>query len=340
MKIQHKILLIVMAFAIVVCWAILAFYLSEDLIPRFSLWASLIIGTAATITSIIALQISILSYKRNEESKMQKQVDEARLFIHDNNDEIDYLPYCVYASCYDRHGHHTRKIYNEFCRLSDEMQKEVLRQANYKMTLIPNTEWIYEKIGLIVKFAKEYGFGDTFLYDSGKHFLNGYKTKEEPYVEEYKEELKDVFGMYSFTTRIFNRKGITIDQYFESYGYRKFRDPKWLDRYGYVPPGDVLIEIKNLRDAERTSSGVVAYWMCHLIEDIYYIIEEYFYGKKPDGLIVNDAQPEYFEDKFYDILNILHSMDDYSRYQLIVKEPYDKIERDKIENPSGLNKTA
>lgn len=332
MKKKQKIEIWVFGILIACCWGVLAFFLSEDLIPRFSLWASLIVGTASTVTSIVALSISVFSLKRHEEEKRQKREDDAKLFIHDNNDEIDFLPYCIYASCYDRHGHHTRKIYNEFCRLSDEMQKEVLKQANYDLPIISETDWIYEKINLIDKFAKEYGFGDTFLYDSGKNFLNGYETKEEPYVEEHKEELRDVFGMYCFTIRLFNRKAITIDQYFESYGYRRFRDPKWLDRYQYVPPGDVLIEVKELRDAEKTSSSVVAFWMCHLIEDIYYVIEEYFYGKKPEGIIVNDAYPEYFEDKFYMILNILYCLDDYSKYQLIVKEPYDKEERDKIEN--------
>ena len=71
--------------------------------------------------------------------------------------------------------------------------------------------------------------------------------------------------------------------------------------------------------------------MCHEIEDLYYIIEEYFYGEAPKGIIQNDAQPEYFEDKFYEILNLLYCMDDYSKYKLIIKEPYDKEEREKVE---------
>ena len=261
---KQKAVIALLIILIAGCWALLAFFLREDLISRFSLWASLIIGTAATITSVIALYISFLSYKRHEEEKNQKRIDEAKLFLHDNNDEIDYLPYCVYASCYDRHGHHTRKIYNEFCRLPDEMQKEVLKQANYKIQLIETCDWIHNKIELINKFAKEYGFGDTFLYDSGKHLLNGYETKEEPYIEEHKEELKDVFGMYSYVV-LFGRKGITIDQYFEGYAYRKFRDPDWLNTHEYIPPGDVLIELKQLRDVEKTSSSVVAFWMCREI---------------------------------------------------------------------------
>ena len=324
---KTKLLIVVLSISIVAIWAILAFCIAESLISRFSLWSSLIVGTATSITSFLALYISIISFKKNEDAKKQKREDEARLFIHDNNDEIDYLPYCIYASCYDRHGHHTRKIYNEFCRLSDEMQKEVLKQANYKMSLIPNSEWIPEKINIINRFAEQYGFGDTFLYDSGKHFLNGYKTKEEPYVEEHKEELRDVFGMYNVFVRLFKGKGVTIDQYFESYGYRRFRDPTWLETHQYTEPGDVLIEIKELRDPEKTSSGTVAFWMCHLIEDIYCVIEEYFYGKTPQGIIKNDSQPEFFEDKFYEILNILHCLDDFSKYDLIVKEPYDKNEK-------------
>ena len=78
------------------------------------------------------------------------------------------------------------------------MQQEVLKQANYKIKLINGTKWISEKIEIINNFAKEYGFGDTFLYDSGKNFLNGYETKEVLYIKENKEELQDVFGMYNF----------------------------------------------------------------------------------------------------------------------------------------------
>ncbi len=332
MKTKDKIILVAYVAGLLTIWGILAFTINEGLIPRVSLWVSLIVGTASTIISVIALLVSVNAYKKNEEEKVKKLIEEARLFLHDNNDEIDFLPYCVYASCYDRHGHHVRKIYNEFCRLSDDMQKEVLVQANYKMSLIDNSNWISSKIELINKFAEEYGFGDSFLYEAGKHFLNGYKTKDKPYIEEHNEELIDAFGMFGFMNRILQRKAITIDQYFEGYGYRKFRDPKWLERYGYEPPCDLLIDLKELRDAEKTDSSVVAYWMCHEIEDIFAIIVEYFYGNEPNGIIHNDAIPEFFEDKFYKILNILYCLDDYSKYQLIKKEPYDKEERDKIEN--------
>ena len=329
---RQKAFIWISSLSIAGCWAILAFFLKEELIPRFSLWASLIVGTATTITSLIALFISALTYRKHEEEKKQKREEEAKLFLHDNYDEVGYLPYCIYASCYDRHGHHARKIYNEFCRLSDEMQKEVLKQANYKMELIEGTDWIHEKIELIDRFANEYGFGDTFLYDSGKYLLRGYDYKNEPYIEDHTEELQDVFGIYTFLTRIIKKPLITIDQYYEGYGYRRFRDPKWLERYKYLPPGDVLIDIKKLRDPLNTSDHVVAFWLCHEIENLFACIVEYFYGKEPDGIISGDAQPEFFEDKFYIILNILYCLDDYSKYQLILKEPYDKKERDEIEN--------
>ena len=327
----QKIRLVILILLSAGVWAILAFCLKEDLIPRFSLWASLIVGTATIITSFAALYISIISFKRHNEEKQKKLEEDAKLFIHDNNDEIDFLPYCIYASCYDRHGHHSRKIYDNFCRLSDEMQKEVLKQANYSLPLIDNSDWIYDKIDIINRFAEEYGFGDTFLYDNGKNFLNGYLNKDELYSKEDIPELRDVFGMYGLVNRFLFGKGITIDQYFEGYGYRKFRDEKWLKRYEYDPPGDVLIDIKELRDTEKTSNATVAIWMCHEIEDIYYIIEEYFYGKRPTNLIINDAQPEFLEDKFYMTLNKLYCLDDYKKYKLIVKEPFDKKERDEIE---------
>ncbi len=332
---KQSFFILVSSLGIIGCWAIVAFLIKEELIQRFSFWSSLIIGTATTIISVVALGISVLTYRSHELEKIKAKEENAKLFLHDNNDEIDYLPCCVYASCFDRHGHHTRKIYNEFCRLSDEMQKEVLKHANYKITTIDNADWTSEKIGIINNFAKEYGFGDTLLYDSGKLFIDGYRNKKEPYVEERVEELPDMFGMYGLDNRLLNRRRITIDEYFKSYAYRKFRDPKWLERYKYEPPCDVLINIKKLKDTEKASDAMVAYWLCHEIEDIYYVIEEYFYGKRPEKIIVNDAQPMFFEDKFYMVLNILHCLDDYSKYKIIHKEPFDKKERDEIENTNN-----
>lgn len=305
-------------------WALLAFLIAEDLVPRFSLWANLVVGTATIVTSSVALYLSILTFNREADEKRLKKENEAKLFIHDNNDEIDYLPFCIYASCYDRHGHHTRKIYDNFCRLSDEMQKEVLKQANYSLPILSDSDWIYDKIEIINKFAEEYGFGDTFLYDSGKHFFNGYDSKEELYNDENEEELEDVFGMYSPFSRYFLKRRITINQYFEGYAYRRFRDPEWLKKRDYIPPGDLLIEFKELRDPEKTSSVVVAFWVCHTIENLFNAMVEYFYGKSPKDLINSEAYLETFEDRFYEILNILYCVDDYSKYKLIVKEPYDK----------------
>ena len=116
-----------------------------------------------------------------------------------------------------------------------------------------------------------------------------------------------------------------MDNYFEGFTYRRFRDPKWLENHKCIPPCDFLIDFMELKDAE-TSFTEIAFWMCHVIEKIYAAIVEYFYGKKPKDEILNDAQPKYFEDKFYMILNLLYCLDDYKKYEIIRKEPYDKTE--------------
>ena len=169
-RIRFFIGLIVLSILLIGCWAVLAFGIGEAKVGRFSLFVSLVIGTGSLITSIIAVWISIQSYKRELELREQRLNEELNKFIFEHSEEMDFLPYCVYASCYDRHGHHTRKIYDDFCLLNDEMQKELLKRCNYNIELIPNSDWISNKIDIIDRFAKEYGYGNTFYMIQGNTF--------------------------------------------------------------------------------------------------------------------------------------------------------------------------
>lgn len=74
MKKRQKLFIGVLALLIIGCWAILAFCIREDLVSRFSLWSSMIVGTAATMISFIALYISYLSFK-NENGKDKATID-------------------------------------------------------------------------------------------------------------------------------------------------------------------------------------------------------------------------------------------------------------------------
>lgn len=79
---KQVIAIAIISILIAACWAVLAFFIREELISRFALWSSLIIGTATAVTSFVALYISFLSYKQSKELAAQKGKDNPK-----NSDE-------------------------------------------------------------------------------------------------------------------------------------------------------------------------------------------------------------------------------------------------------------
>lgn len=57
----------------------------------------------------------------------RKLKEQAEHFIINNNSEIDYLPWCVFASNLHELEAHHRKTYKEYCKCSPEVQDEILR---------------------------------------------------------------------------------------------------------------------------------------------------------------------------------------------------------------------
>ena len=68
MKRSQKLFIGILALMIVGCWAILAFFIREDLVERFSLWSSMIVGTATVIIAFVSLYISLVTYKKDVDS--------------------------------------------------------------------------------------------------------------------------------------------------------------------------------------------------------------------------------------------------------------------------------
>ena len=71
--------------------------------------------------------------KENAEKQLKEEADR---FLIDNEAERDYLPLCVFASNLHRHERHTRKIYTNFCRCSNDLQNKILEVAEFKCRTI------------------------------------------------------------------------------------------------------------------------------------------------------------------------------------------------------------
>lgn len=127
-----------------------------------------IIQIVIGILSLVAtIAVSFLIYwlQTRHEKEIQKLQDEkeqkeletkARLFLIDNEPERDYLPWCVVAANVHPLERHSRKIYTEYCRCTEELQNEILHQAGYKSNSIQGIRWVQKCIMDLEKDIEQY----------------------------------------------------------------------------------------------------------------------------------------------------------------------------------------
>lgn len=93
-----------------------------------------LIATVVLTVAIYWLQRSHEKEREQMETEAQKKAvaEAARVFLIDNEDEIEYLPLSAIAKTLKLKRKHHRAITTKFLRCSEEVQKEILKQANFQ----------------------------------------------------------------------------------------------------------------------------------------------------------------------------------------------------------------
>ena len=254
-----------------------------------------LIGTVAISFVIYFLQT------RNERKIREKETKEnAKRFIIDNSDELDYLHWATIAvGCFPQNKH-IRKIYNQFSYLDDETKKEVLKQRKINCELFHDSKWIYDKIEFIRNCIAELGIGDDFLYDCGKNFTGAYDYKAEDVTPFENQKYRNTKYKDEFKVRTvwLGKEGcLTYEQYLDDFLYCKYeRKEDFTEKV--TLPNDYLIEIENFQGTEEIN---VCYWMMVMVENVIIYAHKYLDYQEKEH-IETDAQAETFEDKYFSVL--------------------------------------
>lgn len=98
-------------------------------------WINLVSMIVGILSLFATIAISIVIYllqRKNEKNQHQNELKEKAIeFLQDNIDEKEYLPLAQFAAKLNPLYKHIRKIYNRFSRCNIELQKEILKQANF-----------------------------------------------------------------------------------------------------------------------------------------------------------------------------------------------------------------
>ena len=266
-----------------------------------------------SLGSIIALIISIMTYKRTESLRKEKIQEDANKFINKNSEEIEYIPLCLIANAYDNHHKYNRKIYNFFNLLSKDVQREVLKQLNYDCDIIKGNSWIDEGINEVRNFIVKNDLGADFLYDGAKYFYAAMDFQSNDYDNhcEYGHIMPDYFN---WNPRIFFKEdkvyseNVTFFDYVDSYINAKANDPIKYIKYKDKKPLDVIAKNYNFGNC---SEEELCYWLMQVVADIALFITREINRNKKQSLILHrgDAKLDCYEDRFLDVLIDLYNLD-------------------------------
>ena len=142
----------------------------------------LVIDFIALVVSVILTVVIYKLERRHEkeheaaEEKAQKAAlaEAAKVFLVDNDDEVEYLPLAAIAAKLKLKRKHCRNITTRFLRCSEKQQSEILCQANIPDIQISMDE-VSAALGKLQTDLQQYEFGRSILYDGAKYFHRAFE---------------------------------------------------------------------------------------------------------------------------------------------------------------------
>ena len=290
-----------------------------------------IVLQALTLVATIAISFVIyfLNNKHKKEEYHRQNEQLAQAFIIDNNYIYDYIPLCIVASALNRHKKHHRALFNEFNKLSDEVQKEVIKQCNYEIDLIKETEWVSKSINYVNKFLNDNNLGNAsnnYLYDDGKylHYAIRYFSEKEYDDKRYNKKYRNPFPSkkVGFEGNNAVEYLIDFDTYCDDYMFyviRSTRKDFLIYKSEKIAPRPIkyLEAVENLPSVNTTNEDV-CYWVLDFVNFFsIYIINTMSSGYPNDYM--SDAEIKTFEDKYYEVMLSLYLL-----YKLVICEKENK----------------
>lgn len=257
------------------------------------------LATSALTIAIYGLQRSHEKEREQMEVEAQKKAvaEAARVFLIDNEDEIEYLPLSAIAKTLKLKRKHHRAITTKFLRCSEEVQKEILKQAN-SQTIEVSKEQVSAALKLLKDDIKTYCFGRDVLYGGAKYFHRA--------MERYSDEKIETVNPYRFEDFVNTRlhedkhglqknKKFNITLYDYMYDYRHSGRTNWLIQ----KPMDMVWEQCNLGECPEEK---MTFWTMRIVIDCCRV-----FAKSEEDIIFDEDLIETQEDMYYYAVMALYS---------------------------------
>lgn len=263
---------------------------------------SLVVTTVLTI-KIYRLERSHEKEREQMEAKAQEKAiaEAARVFLIDNEDEIEYLPLSAIAKSLNLKRKHHRAITTKFLRCSEEVQKEILKQANFQPIEV-SKEQVSTALKRLKDDIKACGFGQDTLYDGAKYFYRAMERYSDEKIETVNpyifEDIRRTHFYQGDSLRLLKNTSYNGTLYGYMYDYHHSADlgkSKWL----LQPPIDMVWSQCKLAGCPEE---IMTFWTMRIVIDCCRVFDE-----SEEGFIFDEDLIETQEDMYYYAVMVLYN---------------------------------
>lgn len=272
------------------------------------IWSFLVDVSSLIVTTVLTIKIYRLERSHEKEreqmeveARKKAVVETARVFLIDNEDEIEYLPLSVIAKSLNLKRKHHRAITTKFLRCSEEVQKEILKQVNFQPIEV-SKEQVSTVLKLLRDDIKTYCFGRDVLYDGAKYFhrsMERYSDKEIETVNPYIfEDIKRTHFYQGDSLKLLKDTSYNGTLYGYMYDYIHSADlgkSKWL----LQPPIDMVLSQCDLAGCPEE---IMTFWMMRIVIDCCRVFAE-----SEEDFIFDEDLIETQEDMYYYAVMVLYN---------------------------------
>lgn len=260
----------------------------------FALDLSALIVTIVLTVGIYKLERQHEKERDKSEEKMQKLAiaEAAKVFLIDNDEEIEYLPLAEVANKLRLRRKHCRNLITRYLRCNEQQQQEILQQANLPQIQISMTA-VQHALEALQADIDNYHFGRNILYDGGKYLHRAFEKWANmpvddinPYIFENLEISK--CHLDQSTT---SRRSLNCNASLSSYMCSYLRAQKRGINKKIVPPINMVFERCNLGVCDEST---MTFWTMRIIIDACYTIKEPQYEEVFDEALIQTQEDMYY----------------------------------------------
>lgn len=255
-----------------------------------------------SLFATVLLTIAIYLLERRHEKDREKAekraqkldvIDDAKVFLIDNDEEIEYLPLAEIASKLKLKRKHCRNLITRYLRCNELQQQEILGQAN-----IPDIRVSMNEVQTALKNLQadldKYKFGNNILYDNAKYLHRAFERWSEvtvddvnPYIFEnlLNSELHDEQSKVPW---ISSNCDTTLSSYMWDYLHPEIIN---VDSLRIEPPIDMVFKKCNLGNCDEST---VTFWVMRIIIDACQTIKNEQYEDIFDESLIQTQEDMYY----------------------------------------------